>query len=70
MSRFVKTQQNDSVDLIAYRHYGVRAGSVEALLEANRHLGAQGAVLPLGLDVLLPDLGPATEPRLSLWSAP
>lgn len=70
MSQIVKSRQNDTVDLIVYRHYGLREGAVEAVLEANQHLGAQGAVLPLGLDIVLPDLAPATERRLSLWGGP
>jgi len=70
MSIVVKTQQNDTVDLIAFRHYGARTGAVEAMLEANTHLGAQGAILPIGLDIVLPDLGPVVERRLTLWGAP
>lgn len=72
MSTVVKSRQNDTVDLIVYRHYGAEAGAaaVEAVLEANRHLGAQGVILPIGLDIVLPDLTPPRGRGLSLWGAP
>lgn len=70
MSQIVKSRQNDTVDLIVFRHYGTRTGAVEAVLQANTHLASQGAVLPLGLDIVLPDLAPAAERRLNLWGAP
>lgn len=64
------TKQNDMLDLIAYRHYGFHAGTVEAILEANRDLSAMPCVLPAGLTIMLPDLPTAAERNpapMRLW---
>ncbi len=64
------TKQNDMLDLIAWRHYGFQAGTVEAILEANRELSALPCVLPAGLTILLPEIAPVTQQRpaaVRLW---
>jgi phage tail protein X len=63
------TKDGDTLDTICHRHYGASSGYVEAVLEANRNLAAQGAILPSGMMILLPDL-PELKPykaTLRLW---
>jgi len=69
MSRIVKTTHDDTVDLLAWRHYGERIGATEAILAANTHLGAQPAILPPGLDIVLPDIEVTNAPErfVVLW---
>jgi len=69
MSRIVRTTHDDTVDLLAWRHYGDRIGATEAILAANTHLGAQPAILPPGLDIVLPTMGIANAPErfVVLW---
>lgn len=64
-----RTQQNDTVDALCWRHYGRTAGVVEAVLEANPGLAIHGTVLPAGLLVNLPELQAAAPDRqvVSLW---
>ena len=62
----VRTQQDDTVDLIAYRHYG-DTSMVEAILAANPGLAAHGATLPLGLAVTLPPAVKPTRRTITLW---
>lgn len=51
-----RTRQGDTVDEICWRHYGASSGAVEAVLDANPGLSAKGDVLPIGLEIELPDL--------------
>lgn len=65
----VRTQQGDTVDALCWRHYGRTAGMVEAVLEMNAGLADYGPILPIGLEVQIPDT-PATTPTaplLQLW---
>ncbi|MFB4401232.1 tail protein X [Pseudomonas inefficax] len=69
MAEQKRTQQNDTVDALCWRHYGRTAGVVEAVLEANPGLATRGAILPAGLLVNLPELQTAAPDRqvVSLW---
>ncbi|MBK1725710.1 tail protein X [Halorhodospira neutriphila] len=69
MSTEVRAAQGDTVDLLAWRHYGRTAGAVEAVLEANPGLADLGPVLPMGTRVIMPDLAPARpeDGRVQLW---
>ncbi|TDJ76959.1 phage tail protein [Pseudomonas putida] len=69
MAEQKRTQQNDTVDALCWRHYGRTAGVVEAVLNANPGLADQGPVLPAGLLVTLPDQQTAAPERqtVSLW---
>lgn len=69
MAEQKRTQQNDTVDALCWRHYGRTAGVVEAVLNANPGLADQGPVLPAGLLVTLPDQQAAAPERqtVSLW---
>jgi len=65
----VVTHQGDTVDLLCFRHFGRTQGLVEAVLELNPGLADHGPVLPLGLQVDLPDAPPqqTNTPLLQLW---
>lgn len=69
MAEQKRTQQNDTVDTLCWRHYGRTAGVVEAVLDANPGLAAQGPTLPAGLLVTLPEQQTAAPERqtVSLW---
>jgi len=57
MSDTYRTIGGETVDEIAWRHYGRHQGTTEAILEANRGLANQPLVLPEGLTIELPILG-------------
>jgi phage tail protein X len=65
--------QGDTIDDIAWRHYGATLGAVEAILSdvRNYRLSNQPVVMPIGTRIVLPDL---TITRLSasitLWNPP
>lgn len=64
------TRDGDMLDSIAWRHYGYHAGTVEAILEANRDLSQHPPMLPGGLVIVLPDMPKAAEQRprvVRLW---
>lgn len=64
------TVQGDTLDMICWRHYGATAGVVEAVLAANRGLGALGAVYAAGVEILLPErptVAPAVTVPVRLW---
>tara|TARA_R110000751_G_scaffold52823_1_gene114830 strand:- start:698 stop:898 length:201 start_codon:yes stop_codon:yes gene_type:complete len=62
----VRTQQGDTVDDIAYRHYGDTT-MVQAILEANRGLARYGIILPHGIEITLPDRVQQTRTDIQLW---
>ncbi len=48
-----------TADLLLFRRYGVRGQAlVEEMLDTNPGLAALGPVIPLGTEVILPDLPP------------
>ena len=69
MAEQKRTQQNDTVDALCWRHYGRTAGVVEAVLDANPGLADKGPVLPSGLLITLPELQAAAPERqmVNLW---
>lgn len=68
MSQRYRTKEGDVLDRVCWKHYGVQAGAVEAVLEANTNLAEHGEVLPAGLEIVLPDLVlPETEKLIRLW---
>ncbi len=51
------TSDGDMVDLICRRHYGqTTAGIVEQVLQANPGLADRGAILPMGITIVLPEV--------------
>lgn len=69
MSKTIKSIQNDTIDSICWRYYGRSVGVVEQVLSANPQLDELGVILPIGTDVLLPDLDSPqnTQPSINLW---
>lgn len=64
----VRTQQGDTLDKLCYRHTGRTQGITEATLVANPGLAQYGVVLPLGLEVVLPQTSlQAVIQRIQLW---
>jgi len=53
------TIEGDTVDAIAYRHYGQHSGTTELVLEANRGLAEHPLRLPANLTITLPILDTA-----------
>lgn len=50
----VRSQQGDTVDLVAFRHYGRTAEVTEAVLAANPGLADLGIVLPTNTAIVMP----------------
>lgn len=68
MATQIRTQQNESVDALCWRHYGRTQGAVEAVLQANPGLARQGLILPQGLLVHMPTLSaPPPKTTVTLW---
>lgn len=63
------TSDGDMLDAVCRHHYGPRAGTVEAVLQANPGLAGRGPVLPAGVRIELPDLGeaPPSSGAVRLW---
>ncbi|MDO5631150.1 MAG: tail protein X [Paracoccus sp. (in: a-proteobacteria)] len=54
----------EMIDDIAWRHYGYRRGTAEAVLTANPGLSTHGPLLPPGLSITLPDLPAITATQI------
>lgn len=68
MATQIRTQQNESVDALCWRHYGRTQAAVEAVLQANPGLARRGLILPQGLLVTMPTLSaPPPKTTVSLW---
>jgi len=65
--RIVYAQQGDTVDLIAWRHYGADASMTRTVLLENPGLAGLGPVLPIGTKVILPDLPAPAASGIRLW---
>jgi len=64
----VTAEQGDTVDSICWRYYGRTESVVEQVYAANVGLAAQGAILPHGYAVELPDISlAAVSETVSLW---
>ncbi len=63
------TKDGDVLDAICWKYYGSTSGTVEKVLEANRHLAELGVVFTAGVKIILPDLTPEEETEsVKLWS--
>ena len=63
------TKDGDVLDLICWKYYGSTNGTIEKVLEANRHLANLDAVFAAGIKIILPDLTKAEEEKsVKLWS--
>lgn len=57
MALTYSTREGDTVDFIAWKHYGTAdASAVEFLLQGNPGLADRGPLLPAGVDVALPEM--------------
>jgi len=64
----VTAEQGDTVDSLCWRYYGRTESVMEQVYAANVGLAAQGAILPHGYAVELPDISlPAVSDTVSLW---
>lgn len=64
----VYAEQGDTVDSLCWRYYGRTESVMEQVYTANVGLAAQGAILPHGYAVELPDISlPAVSETVSLW---
>lgn len=63
------TKDGDVLDLICWKYYGSTSGTVEKVLEANRHLANLPAIFAAGVKIILPDLTPEEDSEsVKLWS--
>jgi len=64
------SSQGDTVDYIAWKHYGsTEGGVVEAIFEANPKLANQPVELSPGVIIILPDVvTPKAEEMVTLWT--
>jgi phage tail protein X len=63
------TKADDTVDYIAWRHYGSQSSKVvSGILDANRGLAEFGPLLPPGVKITLPNMpSPKKEEGVRLW---
>ena len=63
------TRDGDTVDMVAFKYYGTLDGNTaEKVLDANPGLAAIGAVLPDGIEIVLPVIEqPTTTRGVKLW---
>lgn len=68
MNKTIHAIQHDTVAAICWREYG-RTDVVEAVLQANPGLSAQGPVLNMGTAVYLPEITTPqqTKQTVQLW---
>ncbi len=63
------TKDGDVLDAICWKYYGNTSGTVEKVLEANRHLAELGSIFAAGVKIVLPDLSQEEETEsVKLWS--
>ena len=69
MAKTYTTRQGETVDIACLNHYGRTSVVVETVLAVNPGLAALGPLLPLGTEILMPDMpSVSAERRLtSLW---
>ncbi len=69
MAQRYVTRQNEMLDAICRRFYGDESGYVEKVLDANPGLAALTMPLPLGVEIVLPELALRREavPVVNLW---
>jgi phage tail protein X len=64
----VNALQGDTLDALCWRHYGRTQDVLEQVYDANPGLSEQGAILPHGYPLELPDIAPATQREaVQLW---
>jgi phage tail protein X len=62
-----RTRQGDMLDAICKAHYG-NEDMVEPVYDANPRLAELGPILPMGVEIVLPELSAQTVARpIRLW---
>jgi phage tail protein X len=64
------TREGEVLDLICHQIFGKTDGVVEEVLELNPHLAELPAVLPEGIEIVLPSPPRSARPErreISLW---
>ena len=64
----VTTQQNDTIDRICWRYFGSTASITERVLALNPHLKNRNPILPIGLQITLPDAHIPVPRSINLWN--
>lgn len=59
-------KDGEVLDAVCFKYYG-HENAVEQVLEANRHLAANGTRLTAGTIIELPDLPEPEKTTVSLW---
>ena len=69
MAKTINALQYDTVDAICWREYGRSSGIVEKVLEVNPRLAELGVFLPMGIEVILPDIEAPQQIKqtIQLW---
>lgn len=69
MTTIYQCKDGDTVDFVAWKFYGGTDNRVvEQVLEANPGLADKGAILPAGLEIILPEIAkPTTQAGVKLW---
>lgn len=69
MPKTITALQNDTVDAICWREYGRSSGVVELVLTANPKLAEFGVYIPMGTQVILPEIETPqqTKQTINLW---
>lgn len=68
MSRRMTSREGDRIDRIALEVYGRTAGTTEAILDANPGLETMPALLPAGIEIVLPEVvAEPVKPTVRLW---
>ncbi len=64
----VRAHQNDTLDLLLWRHLGTTAG-IATVLVLNPDISSLGTFLPMGMAITLPDRAPAAPvlQMINLW---
>ena len=66
----ITSRQCDTISAIAHRYYGTSRGKVEQILEANPHLSRHRAILPAGIEIIMPSAAAASAEfvaTVNLW---
>lgn len=61
------TSEGQTLPFICFSHYGLKQGSVEAVLAANQDLSQLGHIYPAGVRIFLPVLDEKSQTQIRLW---
>ena len=63
----VIAQQNDTIDLICWRQFGITAGITEQVMQLNPHIEHNSPTLPVGTVITLPTEQVSIQQTIQLW---